>query len=92
MDMRRCIAIITNLDIAIKPSILSKDVISLSILKLHRICAFWNKFNKFKWRPARVGIKEEQIIQHSREFHFPSGYFVKWQIPNIWKALSNSRP
>ena len=34
------------------------------------------KVQLFQWRPARVGIKEEHIIQHSREFHFPSGYFA----------------
>ena len=68
MDMRRCIAIITNLDIAIKPSILPKDVISLLILKLHRICAFWKKLNYFSECPYVLGSKKNTLFSIAGNF------------------------
>ena len=70
MDMRRFIAIITNLDIAIKPSILSKDVISLSILKMHRICAFWKKLNYFSEGPHVLGSKKNKSFSIAGNFIF----------------------
>ena len=70
MDMRRCIAIITNLDIAIKLSILAKDVISLSILKMHRICAFWKKLNYFSEGPYVLGSKKNTLFSIAGNFIF----------------------
>ena len=66
--MRRCIAIITNLDIDIKPSILPKDVISLLILKLHRICAFWKKLNYFSECPYVLGSKKNTLFSIAGNF------------------------
>ena len=82
MDMRRCIAIITNLDIAINPSILPKDVISLLILKLHRICGFWKKCNYFSGGPHVLGSKKNTLFSIAGNFifHLDISQIDKYQI------------
>ena len=94
MDMRRCIAIITNLDIAIKLSILAKDVISLSILKMHRICAFWKKLNYFSEGPYVLGSKKNTLfsIAGNTIFHLDISQSDKYQIfEKLYQTVDLSR-
>ena len=67
-------------------------MISLLISKLHRVCAFWKRFDYSSRGPRAFGSKKNKLFSIAGNFIFHLDISQWWHKPNNRSSLSNSRP